>query len=108
MNSIVAILLVCCVAMSVAWPWSQTPHGVVPGFTRGPHGIAAVYRNDLRQLAVNHRAEAVGASDGTADYYGVPGAGKYVVDNRYLSYQGYGSPRHQGYGSTHNNYAPFW
>ncbi|ELU09612.1 hypothetical protein CAPTEDRAFT_199573 [Capitella teleta] len=105
MNSMpVAILLACCVALSVAMPWSS--YGVVPGFTRGPHGIAAVYRNDLRQVAVNHRAEAVGASDGTADFYGVPGAGKYVFDNRYPSNQGYRSPRHQGYGSAFNNYAP--
>jgi hypothetical protein len=66
------------------------------------HGIAAVYRNDLRQLAVNHRAEAVGASSGTAAYYGVPGAGRYVFDNRYPAYA------HQGYAPAHNNYAQYW
>ncbi|ELT96849.1 hypothetical protein CAPTEDRAFT_199363 [Capitella teleta] len=104
MNSIpVAILFACCVALSTA-SYDQTYYQ--PGFNRGPHGIAAVYRNDLRQVAVNHRAEAVGASDGTADFYGVPGAGKYVFDNRYPSNQGYRSPRHQGYGSAFNNYAP--
>ncbi|ELU14489.1 hypothetical protein CAPTEDRAFT_207294 [Capitella teleta] len=98
MNSMpVAILFACCVALSTA-SYDQTYYQ--PGFNRGPHGIAAVYRNDLRQVAVNHRAEAVGASDGTADYYGVPGAGRYVVDNRYASY----APKHHGYGPALNAY----
>lgn len=67
-----------------------------------PNGIAAVYRNDLRQLGVNHRARAVGASDGTAAYYGVPGAGKYVVDNRY----GYGYDHGDSYkGGAYSGYA---
>ena len=112
MNSIVILLL--CVALSAA---SYAPTYYQPGFTRGlvllmliisihcdmlhldrPHGIAAVYRNDLRQEAVNYRAKAVGASAGTSDYYGVPGAGRYVFDNRYPSYA------HQGYGPVHNSY----
>ena len=37
-------------------------------------GIAAPYRNDKRQEEVNARAVNKGASDGTAQYYGVPGS----------------------------------
>jgi len=39
------------------------------------NGVEAVYRNDLRQLAVNSVAEHYGAGTGTARWNGVPGTG---------------------------------
>ena len=62
------------------------------GFRRVPNGIAAPYSNENRQASVNHRAEHVGASSGTARYYGVPGT------NRNFGYRGYGYGGYGGYG----------
>ena len=47
------------------------------GFRRTPYGVEARYNNAERQQRVNHIAEKVGASSGTARYYGVPGTGRY-------------------------------
>ena len=38
-------------------------------------GVSAAYRNDIRQLHVNHVADRVGAGLGTGRFYGVPGTG---------------------------------
>ena len=63
-----------------------------------PGGIAAPYRNDLRQHHVNAVAEATGGSSGTARYYGVPGAGGYYpyYPAYYQGYYGYPA-YHYGY-----------
>ena len=52
------------------------------GFRRTPYGVEAVYNNAARQQRVNHIAEHVGASSGTARYYGVPGTGRYFGSYR--------------------------
>ena len=56
------------------------------------NGIAAPYRNDQRQIAVNHVAEQVGSGTGTAYHDGVPGTGRYF---------GYG---HNGYNGGYGGY----
>lgn len=56
-------------------------------FVFRPNGIAAVYRNDLRQVHVNNVAEHYGSGTGTARWNGVPGTGRHF---------GYGY--HHGYG----------
>ena len=66
------------------------------------NGVTAGYRNDLRQVAVNKVAEYVGASSGKARYYGVPGAGRYVYDNRNGYGSGYGG--YGGYGAGYGGY----
>ena len=50
-------------------------------------GVAAAYRNDVRQLHVNHVAEHVGAGTGTGRFYGVPGTGRH-----FGYYYGYNYP----------------
>ena len=58
-----------------------------------------MYNNAVRQVGVNRVAEKVGASSGTARYYGVPGTGNYFPGNRYGygdSY-GYDDGYHRGY-----------
>ena len=80
-----------------------------------PNGIVAPYSNEDRQTAVNHHAEYIGASSGTARYYGVPGTdinfgyGGYGGYSGYRGYGnhgsyehgygGYGRDGHRGYGS---------
>jgi len=49
-----------------------------------PHGIVSAYRNDLRQLHVNHVADYIGSGIGTGRFYGVPGTGGH------FGYYGYG------------------
>lgn len=62
--------------------------------------MAAAYSNDDRQRAVNRRAERVGASSGTADYYDVPGTNR---DFGYGGYGGYGG-RYGGYGGYNDGH----
>ena len=45
------------------------------------------FYNGQRQAGVNYKAEAVGASSGTARVYGVPGTG--VGGHGYSGYSGY-------------------
>lgn len=74
-------------------------HGGYNGYQQGlrkvHNGLAAPYNNAARQAGVNYVAEKVGASSGTARYYGVPGTG------RNFGYSGYGnrypSGRYGGY-----------
>ena len=40
-----------------------------------PKGIISAYRNDLRQLHVNHVADYIGSGIGTGRFQGVPGTG---------------------------------
>lgn len=53
-----------------------------------PHGVVSAYRNDLRQLHVNHVADYIGSGIGTGRFYGVPGTGGHYG---YYGY-GYGHP----------------
>ena len=53
-----------------------------------PEGVAAAYRNDVRQLHVNHIADHVGAGIGTGRFVGVPGTGRHF--GYYGGYGGYG------------------
>jgi len=60
-----------------------------------PNGVAAVYRNDVRQLHVNRVADSVGAGIGTGRFVGVPGTN---LDFGYGYYSGYaGYPGYPGY-----------
>jgi len=58
-----------------------------------PHGIVSAYRNDLRQLHVNHVADHIGSGIGTGRFYGVPGTGG---NYGYYGYGGYGHPHWRG------------
>jgi len=69
-----------------------------PGFRHVHEGIAAVYRNDVRQEQVNHVAEHYGSGTGTARFVGVPGTNGYYG---YRHHDGYG---HGGYGHGHGGY----
>ena len=61
-----------------------------------PGGVAALYRNDIRQLHVNHVADHIGAGIGTGRFYGVPGTGHQF--GYYRGYDGYQYPeRYYGY-----------
>lgn len=64
-------------------------------YLHSPNGISAAYNNAARQKAVNHIAEYVGASSGTARWYGVPGTGNY------FPYRPYG---HGGHGHGHRGH----
>ena len=63
------------------------------------NGIVSAYRNDLRQIHVNHVADHIGSGVGTGRFYGVPGTGGYYPyhDGGYGGY-GYGGYGHGGYG----------
>jgi len=62
-----------------------------------PDGVAAAYRNDVRQLHVNHVADHVGAGIGTGRFYGVPGTNLHF-DQYYRGYDGYKYPaQYHGY-----------
>ena len=64
-------------------------------------GVAAVYRNDIRQLHINHVADHVGAGIGTGRFYGVPGTGRHF--GYYDGYDAYRYPApYAGY--AHNDY----
>ena len=88
MKTVITIAVLCCVAALA----QASGYGYNPGFRRVYNGIAAVYNNAERQQAVNHRAEYVGASSGTARWNGVPGTGR---DFGY----GYGGYGNDGYGN---------
>lgn len=65
-----------------------------------PDGVAAAYRNDVRQLHVNRVADHVGAGIGTGRFYGVPGTG-----HNFGYYPGYYPPYPAPYsGYAHNDY----
>ena len=57
-------------------------------------GVAAAYRNDIRQLHVNHVADHVGAGLGTGRFYGVPGTG---LDFGYYDGYHYPAPAYPGH-----------
>ena len=61
-------------------------------------GIASAYRNDARQVAVNHVAEHYGAGTGTARFVGVPGTGNNFGYNHGHGYAGNGY--NHGHGIT--------
>jgi hypothetical protein len=61
-------------------------------FVDRPNGIVSAYRNDLRQIHVNHVADHYGAGIGTGRFYGVPGT------NGYYGNYGYGYNGNHGYG----------
>ena len=72
-----------------------------------------MYNNAARQVGVNRLAEKVGASSGTARYYGVPGTGNYILGNRYgygyddsygYNDRSYGYGRNDGYGYNDRSY----
>jgi len=71
-----------------------------PGFRRVHEGVAAVYRNDVRQEQVNHIAEHYGAGTGTARFVGVPGTNGYYG---YRHHEGYGYPHGHGYERAYND-----
>ena len=62
-------------------------------------GIASAYRNDARQVAVNHVAEHYGSGTGTARFVGVPGTG----NNFGYNHHGHGYAGNGGYGYNHGN-----
>ena len=82
MNSIIAVVLAVSVVMAAAsYPgddgyygggYNDNYHGgrYGYGFARTPYGLRAAYNNAARQETVNRIAEHVGASSGTARYYG--------------------------------------
>jgi len=62
--------------------------------------VAAAYRNDVRQLAVNHVADRVGAGLGTGRFVGVPGTGYdfgYYAGYQYPAAPGPQYYRYDGY-----------
>ena len=65
-----------------------------------PNGVAARYRNDLRQQYVNHEAAYIGSGIGTASFYGVPGTGINFGYGRGYGYRQGGYP---SYGFGINN-----
>ena len=85
--------------------WYFTIKSSLLPFNR-PNGIAAAYRNDLRQEHVNHVAEHVGSGTGTARFVGVPGTGHDFGYNHH-GYAGYpyhhGDFGYQGYGHGYDN-----
>jgi len=65
--------------------------------------VAAAYRNDIRQLHVNHVADHIGAGIGTGRFVGVPGTGHDF--GYYYPARGYGGDyrypgRYAGYYRT--------
>ncbi|KAK2168797.1 hypothetical protein LSH36_14g08036 [Paralvinella palmiformis] len=74
---IALILVVVCLTAAVSAGYYDGYGGYRYGGGLQPvyGGVAAPYRNDLRQVYVNHEAEYVGAGTGTARHYGVPGTG---------------------------------
>lgn len=89
MKSSVLVVLAVLVASTCASYVGPYRHYYVPGFQHTPHGIVSAYRNDLRQVHVNHVADYIGSGIGTGRFYGVPGTG------RHFGYYGY------GYGHPH-------
>ena len=88
MNSLIAVVLAVSVVMAAASPARNDDYyggyyggRYGDGFTRTSYGIRAAYNNAARQERVNRIAERVGASSGTARYYGVPGTGRYFGRN---------------------------
>jgi hypothetical protein len=69
-------------------------HHYVPGFQHTPNGIVSAYRNDLRQVHVNHVADYIGSGIGTGRFYGVPGTNGHYSNYGY----GYGNGYATGYG----------
>ena len=59
-----------------------------------PNGIVSAYRNDLRQVHVNHVADYIGSGIGTGRFYGVPGTNGHYSNYGY----GYGHGHGNGYG----------
>ena len=70
------------------------------------NGVAAPYRNDQRQIAVNKVAEHVGAGTGTAYHDGVPGTGR-SFDHGYHGYNGGYGGGYGGYGSGYGGYGGY-
>ena len=99
MNSIIAVVLAVSVVMAAAsYPGDDGYYGYNDGyhggrygygFARTPYGLRAAYNNAARQETVNRIAEHVGASSGTARYYGVPGTGRYFGRGHYDHHDGY-------------------
>ena len=85
MNASVVVFLTILVVVSAGygydenenWYHLQTGYEGKDGFERSIHGIHAPYNNAARQKLVNHYADKLGFSSGTAKYYGVPGAGHF-------------------------------
>ena len=79
MKSIIALIFALVIAMATASGYYNDGYygRYADGFRRTPYGIEARYNNAERQKRVNFLAEKVGASSGTARYYGVPGTGRY-------------------------------
>merc|ERR1711893_236026 len=96
MKAMLAVAVLACVAALAL----ADGYGYKPGFRRVYNGIAAPYNNAERQWAVNKKAEYVGASSGTARWYGVPGTG------RHFGYGSHGYDSHHGhnYGRHHGGY----
>lgn len=89
MNTAILICFVAVVASAMA-SYEYNSHGSHGyggrygyGFERTGKGVEAVYNNAGRQKKVNHIAEHVGASSGTARYYGVPGTGRFFEGKGY-------------------------
>ena len=112
MKVVLALAVFACVAAcAFADGYGHDHHGYDSynrdGFRRVHNGISAPYSNEDRQAYVNHRAEHVGASSGTARYYGVPGTNRNFGYGGYggHGYGGYGGYGHGGYGGYgHNGY----
>ncbi|ELU03544.1 hypothetical protein CAPTEDRAFT_223880 [Capitella teleta] len=103
MNGLLVFVFLGIVASALA-----SGYGYQPGFKHVPNGVATPYRNDLRQVAVNHVAEYVGSGTGTARFYGVPGANSGVYYN-YPAYghgAGYGG-HNAGYGGHNAGYGGY-
>ena len=60
----------------------------------------SAYRNDQRQIHVNHVADYIGSGIGTGRFYGVPGTNGHYSNYGY----GYGNGYNNGYNAYNNGY----
>ena len=118
MKAVVALAVFACLAaMAAASGYGHGHHGhghhghghghhghghYNPGFKRTHNGISAAYNNAERQEAVNHKAEYIGRSSGTARWYGVPGTG-LNFGYGYGHGHGHHGHGHHGHGHGHSH-----